>query len=59
MTVILTLEQKEKLQQWEDMAEKGFQVHRRAERYYEHVNFWTLSLPSARGRVSLVHISLT
>ncbi|CAE7248179.1 RSPRY1 [Symbiodinium sp. CCMP2592] len=46
VTVVLTLEQKEKLQQWEEMAEKGFQVHRRAERYYEHVNFWTLSLPS-------------
>eukprot|EP00439_Symbiodinium_sp_Y106_P084513 s472_g25.t3 len=44
--VVLTVEQKEKLQQWQRMAEHGFQIHRRAERYYEHVNFWTLSLPS-------------
>eukprot|EP00435_Cladocopium_sp_Y103_P020336 s1149_g4.t5 len=44
--VVLTIEQKEKLQEWQQLAEHGFEIHRRAERYYEQVNFWTLSLPS-------------
>ncbi|CAJ1439337.1 unnamed protein product [Effrenium voratum] len=44
--VVLTIEQKEKLQQWQQMAEHGFEIHRRAERYYESVNFWTMSLPT-------------
>ena len=33
-SIRMALHCQEKLQQWQRMAEHGFQIHRRAERYY-------------------------